>query len=131
MITALTNADLYQFTGDDLRYQHPLKGQVIYTPGIRHLAEAGNAYWLIDAIASYFGSPEMSRAMERDPRLRHMQFWKLTITNGSAVLVAEADADVAPFITQQIPFTDFPLPEVSIWAGFDGSHWTLYLPSEH
>jgi len=24
----------------------------------------------------------------------------------------------------------FPLPLIGIWAGFDGEHWTLYLPSK-
>ena len=36
-----------------------------------------------------------------------------------------------PFITQKIEYTDFPLDEIDIWAGFDGTRWTLYLPSEH
>jgi len=48
-----------------------------------------------------------------------------------AVLTAEADTGVKPFVTQEIPYTDFPLSEIAIWVGFDGSHWTLYLPSEH
>ncbi|MEL7089572.1 MAG: DUF6876 family protein [Planctomycetota bacterium] len=51
-------ADLRRFTGDDIRYRHELNPSVIYTPGVRYLAEQGQAYWLIDAIASYFRPPE-------------------------------------------------------------------------
>lgn len=131
MTSALTLNDLAQFTGDLERYRHPLNRHVIYTPGVQYLAEQAGAYWLIDAIASYFGSPLMRRAMEKDSRIRFMQFWKLTVSDASALLTAEADAGVQPFITQEIEFTDFPLPEIQIWTAFDGSHWTLYLPSEH
>lgn len=127
----LSESSLRQFTGDMLRYSHPLNRQVIYTPGVRYLADAGKAYWLIDAIASYFGSPEMNAAMERDRRLKQLHFWRLEVNKSSAVLIAEADASENPFIRQVIAFTDFPLERVEIWAGFDGLHWTLYLPSEH
>ena len=127
----LTLADLAQFTGDLERYKHPLNPQVIYTPGVQYLADKAKAYWLIDAIASYFGSPEMNVAQQQDYRLRQMQFWRLTVNGNSAVLGAEADAGEEPFIRQEIEHTDFPLEKIEIWAGYDGLHWTLYLPSEH
>ena len=127
----LSQADLNRFTGDLERYVHPLNRRVIYTPGVQHVAQAGQAYWLIDAIASYFGSEEMDEAIKRDYRLGSLQFWHLDVQGGRAVLTANADAGVEPFIRQEIPFTDFPLDHIDIWAGFDGSHWTLYLPSEH
>lgn len=128
----LTLDDLCQFTGDLLRYTTPLNRRVIYTPGVRYVAEAGQAYWLIDAIASYFGSQSMNSAMQRDSRLKSLQFWRLKVTeHGTAVLTAEADVGEERFIRQEIPYTDFPLAEIEIWAGFDGSLWTLYLPSEY
>ena len=52
-------------------------------------------------------------------------------TDRTAKLTCRADAGVAPAITQEIPFTDFPLDQIEIWAGFDGWHWMLYLPSEY
>ena len=131
MSNTLDLSDLKKFTGDSERYCHPLNRRVIYTPGVQYVANQASAYWLIDAIASYFGSPVMSQAMRRDTRLQYMQFWKLQVTGSSALLTAEADAGETPFITQQIPYTDFPLPQIEIWAGFDGTYWTLYLPSEH
>lgn len=127
----LCKSELRQFSGDMIRYVHPLNRKVNYTPGIRYVAEQGKAYWLLDAIASYFGSPIMQEAMAKDYRVKSMQFWRLVAKDESAVLTAEADAGVEPFITQEIPFTDFPLDQIDIWAGFDGSFWTLYLPSEH
>lgn len=131
MAYSLTLTDLRQFTGDDIRYRHPLNPKIIYTPGVQYVAENAGAYWLIDAIASYFGSAEMSRSMDQDSRLRYLQFWKLKRNGDSAVLSAEADSGETPFITQVIEYTDFPLEEIEIWAGRSGDAWTLYLPSEH
>lgn len=32
---------------------------------------------------------------------------------------------------QDIPYTDFPIDEISIYACWDGEHWVLMLPSEY
>ena len=129
--TRMTHAYLRQFTGDLERFYHPLNRRVIYTPGVQYVAQAGQAYWLIDAIASYFGSQLMQDATLIDPRHQSLQFWRLDVTNQSAVLTANADAGETPFIRQAIPYTDFQLDHIDIWAEFDGDRWTLYLPSEH
>lgn len=122
---------LRHFTGSERFYRHLLNRQVVFTEGVRFLAEQAEAFWLIDAIASYFGSPEMRAAMSSDPRLNSMQFWTLTVTDGRGELEMEADADEPAAITQDVPFTDFPLDRIDIWAGYSGESWTLYLPSEH
>ena len=128
----LTHHDLNLFTGDLERFRHWLCRRVIYTPGVHYLAERGQAHWLLDAIAFYFGSNDMVRAIERDKRLEDMQFWRLDVRDDrSAVLSARADSGEEPFILQSIEYTDFPLDYVDIWAAYDGEHWTLYLPSEH
>jgi hypothetical protein len=131
MTATLSTADLHQYTGDIIRYSHPLNPQVIYTPGVRHVAEQGGAYWLIDAMASYYGTDLMTAAINRDPRIASMHFWRLVVDGQAATLTAEADQGEEPFIRQDIEYTDFPLEKIEVWAGFDGAHWTLYLPSEH
>ena len=132
MTDKLTHDDLRQFTGDLERYRHALNRGVIYTPGVRYLAEKGGAYWLVDSIVSYYGTPLMTRVIATDPRLEDLQFWRLNVNpDRSAVLTCRADTGVKPAIRQQIEYTDFPLDYVDVWAGFDGSFWTLYLPSEH
>lgn len=132
MKPTITHADLQQFTGDSERFRHSLNPQVIYTPGVRFLAERGEAYWLINVIASYVGSELMQAAQQHDARLQSLQFWRLDVGNEqTALLTARADDGVEPFLSQPILWTDFPLDHVAIWAGFDGEYWTLYLPSEH
>jgi hypothetical protein len=127
----LPEIDLSQAGGGDERYK-TLNRRVIYTNGVKYLADECGAYWLIDAIASYYGTTKMQAAIEADCRLESLHFWRLDVADDeSAVLFARADSGVPPFVEQQIPYTDFPLESVQVWAGFDGKYWTLYLPSEH
>ena len=127
----LTHDNLRQFSGDLERTRHPLARRVIYTEGVRFVAEHGEAYWLIDELAFTILGGEIQRAGQSDSRIMELHFWRLNVKDHSATLTARADSDVEPFYTKEIPFTDFPLDHIDIWAAFDGEHWTLYLPSEH
>lgn len=128
----LSYEQLNEFRGDLIRFRHGINSRVIYTPGVRFLAEEGGAYWLLDVIASYLTPDFLQPAAEDDPRILDLHFWRLDVApDCSAVVRATADIGCPAFVTQRIPYTDFPLEGVSIWAGFDGRLWTLYLPSEH
>ncbi|MBK9126346.1 MAG: hypothetical protein IPM13_00895 [Phycisphaerales bacterium] len=132
MDTPLTHADLRQFTGDLERFRHPLARGVIYTPGIRYLASRAGAYWLIDEIALAIAWGVVAKAGGSDERVLSLHFWRLEVREDrSAMLTARADDGVPPFVTRHVPWTDFPLDHVDVWAGYDGRYWTLYLPSEH
>ncbi|WP_442483323.1 DUF6876 family protein [Aeoliella sp. SH292] len=126
-------AELQQFTGDSERYRHSLNRRVIFTPGVKYLADEAGAYWLIDAIASWIGSPEFNRAIAANNWLQYHHFWYLDVEldKHQAVLTARGDEDEPAFITQKIGFTDFPLEQMILYAGFDGTNWVIYLPSEH
>ncbi len=128
----LSPESLRQFTGTTGYYRHSLNRRVIYTDAIKFVAEEGGAYWLIDAIASWIGSKTFREAVSKDERIGEMHFWRLEVKEDrTAVLFAKADSPDEAFIIQSIPFTDFPLESIDIWAAYDGEHWTLYLPSEH
>lgn len=129
---AVLLAELHQFRGDLQRYRHPLNRRLLYTPGVQYLAESAGAYWLIDAVASWLGTPQYQAAAAADCRVDDLHFWKLTVrANSSATLTARVDSDVPPFLVQEIEFTDFCMESIDLWCGFDGQHYTLYLPSEH
>ena len=123
--------NLQRFTGSDQFIQHPVSRSVVYTEGVHYLAEETGAFCLVDAIASYFGSDEMRAELKADHRLKTFQVWTLYVEGSTASLVMAADKGEAPAICQEIAYTDFPLTEIDIWAGFNGLGWTLYLPSEH
>ncbi|GAB5407151.1 MAG: hypothetical protein Aurels2KO_53820 [Aureliella sp.] len=131
-MTTLTKQDLDQLCGDVVRYRHPLNRKIIYTPGVKHVAESGDAYWLVDAITFWMTSQDYLHATAYDERLCYMVFWTLEVKDDkSAVLTGRADSDAKAAFTQHVPYTDFPLSKIDIWAATDGQHWTLYLPSEH
>jgi|SRR5665213_729586 len=121
----LTQSDLDQFYGSENYYRN-FTG-LIYTDGIAFLAEHAGAYWLIDAIGSHQLDPKLKKG-----GLRDMQFWNLKVNpDKSAILTCREDSGIAPAITQEISFTDFPLPEIDIWVGRDERGMIAMLTSEY
>jgi Family of unknown function (DUF6876) len=96
--STLTHANLRQFTGDLERFWHSLAPEVIYTPGVKFVAESGSAYWLIDEIALAIAWGEILKAGETDPRILELHFWRLEVKDDSAKLTARADSDVPPYL---------------------------------
>ena len=119
----LHTSDLAQFTGSETAYRHCM-GRLVYTEGVQYLAEKGGAYWLIDAIASY----QPDKRITSCPELVDFQLWELAVgEDKSAKLTVRTDSDKPAAITQEIPFTDFPLERVKLYV----CNGTLLLPSEY
>ena len=118
--TILTAADLDQFTGSETWYRHGINRKVLYTEGAQFVAERGGAYWLLDEIALIQPYNEAVAAEE-------FQVWKLKVNaNRTAVLTCD-DGNGNIVFSKDIEFTDFPLPEITLWFANN----TIYLPSEH
>lgn len=118
---------LDQFTGTVNYYRH-WSGLILYTDGVQYLAETAQCHWLLDLIASH----QRDLSNHTDERLHEMQFWTLTVhADKSAELVCIADKGVPPAVTEPIDWTDFPLPEISLWVADGGNVMVAYLPSEH
>jgi hypothetical protein len=116
--------DLAYYSGTDNYYKHSLN--IVYTDGVKYVAEETGAYWLIDAIASY--ETQKFRQSEQ------FQVWRLLPTHtdkcpNKAVLICE-DGNDGELKRQTIPFTDFPfdaLPGPTFYFTND----VLMLPSEY
>lgn len=54
----------------------------------------------------------------------------LKVTGSSSVLTLE-DGNGGVRARQEIPYTDFPLPQQKLYACWDGQQWMLMLPSEY
>lgn len=117
-------AELAQFTGTENYHRFGMRRNVVATDGVKYLAENAKAYWLLDAIASYQGDKRITG------RLRDMQFWNLTVKGRGAILTCRADDGIPPAITQEIEYTDFPLPSIDLWVGC-GDLIVIMLPSEY
>ncbi len=103
----LRASDLAQFTGSECWYRHPLYPSITYTHGAQFVAEAGGAYWLLDAIVSHQHTARV--------RSELFQVWTLKVAQDrSAVLTCE-DGDHGLIASQPIAFADFPLAEITLW----------------
>ena len=110
---------LAQFHGTENWYKHWLG--LLYTDGIKYLAEEAKCYWLIDAIASY-----QTKKFLQDEELRDFQIWRLEVKDNAGTLICERDTD-NEVLTQKIPYTNFPLAEIKLYL----SQKVLMLPSEY
>jgi len=110
---------LSQFIGAERYYR--LNRRCLVTDGTKYLADEAGAYWLLDAAASYL--------LELDT-YDWFALVRLVVTECQAVLSLE-DGNGGVRASQQIPFTDFPLPEQILYACWDGDQWILMLTSEY
>ena len=80
------------------------------TDGAYYLYRNGAA-WLIDAIASY-----QTKKFLSSRKLREFQLWELRVgPNKTAVLTCREDSGRDPVVTQEIPYTDFPIPYIKLY----------------
>jgi hypothetical protein len=95
-----------------------IPGFPVATDGVIALAEAAGCFWFLDLIGSYQDNKRL------DPEF---QVWKLDVntTRQSGIVRGYNDSDL--IITQEIPFTDFPLEEMKLFL-MDG---VILLPSEY
>ena len=115
----LQEADLRQFTGTETWYRHPLARKVLYTDGVQHVAENGEAYWLIDILAFAQEIPALAA--------ESFQFWTLTVRPDHAATLACEGGNGKVVHTQEIPFTDSPLPVIKFYVTDN----VILLPSEY
>lgn len=123
----LNESHLAQFSCTEQWYRHPLCRRLIYTDGVKYVAENGGgqgAYWLIDAIASYQGSKELKG--------EEFQIWELTVDleKKTCVLTCRADTGLPALVTQEIEYTDFDLPYIKFYCEGTEEQMTLCLPAE-
>lgn len=112
-------AALQQFTGTTQYHRHP--SGILYTDGVKFLAENAGAYWLIDVIASW-----QPKAL-RDAWLREFQLWEVFVyPNRTARAVCSRDSEEEAF-RQEIASTDFPLNYVKLYV----ESGVILIPTEH
>ena len=116
----LSERDLRQFTGSENWYRHGINPNVLYTDGANYVAEEGGAYWLLDAIA-------ISQRYEKRVAAEPFQVWTLKVNSDRTASLVCGDGNDNIVYTQHIPFTDFPLDEITLWFANN----VIYLPSEH
>lgn len=135
----LDPAELAQFTGTMQYYAMTLlRRRFLATEGMHYVAEAAEAHWLLDLVASYLATKPLNRSC------RGFQVWRLRKLGPECQNQAEATCwtdtpDKSKRVVRQlIPMTDFPFEDVGgefiFWVeglGTPDSPWVALLPSEH
>lgn len=106
--TELESALQHFYGSENSYYRQTPSGRIDYTDGIRFLQQHG-CYWLIDAISSY-QTPEFKAEDDR-------QFWKLIVdlkTQQAKLICDDGNGNIR--VNREIPYTDFPLPEIKIYV---------------
>jgi hypothetical protein len=117
----LRREELGQFTGSENWYRHGLVRDVLFTDGVKHVADAGGAYWLIDEIA-------LAQRYEKSVAGEEFQLWKLAVNLDQHTGVLTCDDGNGNIVyAKPIPFTDFPLSEITLYYVNN----TILLPSEY
>lgn len=97
--------ELAQFHGTT-RYYKNFTG-LLFTDGIKYLADRAGSYWLIDLVGSY----------QRDLTGAQFQLWEVEVAEQFAGVVTMREDDNAPVLVRQsIPYTDFPLANFSFYC---------------
>ena len=118
-MTTFVSSKLTEFTGTERYYR--ISRRHLLTDGTKYLAEQAECFWMMDAIASHLmeiGTADWFVVV------------KTTVQN-SAALMVYSDGNGHEHARQEIPYTDFPLAEQTVYACWDGEHWVLMLPSEY
>jgi hypothetical protein len=117
-IKAELQCGLAMHTGTTRWFRHWSR-RLVYTEGVQYLAETAGAYWLIDLVASWCPHPTL--------RNEGFVVWKLTVQPDCTAIAIADDGNGRELARQDIPWTDFPLDEVSLYL----TDSTLLLPSEY
>ena len=110
---------LNQFTGTAKYYR--ISRRHLLTDGTKYLAEEAECFWMMDAIASHLSE------IGTDDWFVQV---RMTVNDNRATMIYE-DGNGKEHARQEIPFTDFPMPAVSLYACWDGEHWVIMLPGEY
>ena len=93
----------------------------LLTDGTKYLAEEAECFWMMDAIASHLC--EIGTA-------DWFVLVRVEVTESRAVMIYE-DGNGHEHARQEIPYTDFPLNSIMLYASWDQENWVIMLPSEY
>lgn len=113
--------DLQYFYGSETWYRH--QADMLYTEGVKFLADKCQCYWLIDLVYSYQHREKFS--------IEPFQVWEVKVDlEAQTAVVTATDGNDHLLAKQVIPYTDFPLEYIKLYYT-ESEDWVLMLPSEY
>ena len=111
---------LAQFTGSEQFFRHGLVRSIVFTEGVKYVADEAGAYWLIDEIA-------LAQKYEPKVRAEEFQVWDLIVADDHSAVLKCDDGNGHEVFSKRIGWTDFPAPSIRFYA----CNSTILLPSEY
>jgi len=121
--------ELAQFTGTEKWYRHALNRNLIYTDGVKFLAENGGeqgAYWFIDKVACEI-APLLKSKNERFGCINLC----VGVIDKNQAMVLVTDGNDKQLAASHIHYTDMQSGDWKFYLIDDETHMTLLLPSEY
>lgn len=119
-MSKIFNSDnLSQFTGRERYYR--ISRRHLLTDGTKYLAELASCFWLMDVIASH-----LTEIGTND----WFVIIKTKVKRNRSVIVYE-DGNGNELARQEIPYTDLPADQITLYGCWDTEHWVIMLPSEY
>ena len=115
----LDSTTLAQFTGTGSYYR--ISRRHVLTDGTKYLSEKGACFWMMDAIASHLceiGTDDWFVVV------------RMNVACNKATMIYE-DGNDHELARQEIPYTDFALDTITLYACWDQQHWVIMVPSEY
>jgi hypothetical protein len=119
-IKQLTKDVLRQFTGTETWYRHGFARDVLYTDGVRHVAENAEADWLLDEIV-------LAQKFDQCLAEEAFQVWTLKVNEDRTATLTCEDGNLNAVYHKEIEYTDFPLDQITLWF----TNNVILLPSEY
>jgi hypothetical protein len=96
-----------------------LNRNILFTDGVKYVADAGGAYWLLDRIVSeQMSASAVGRA--------DFQSWTLKVRANRTAILSCANAEGEIILMAEVTYTDFPLAEITL----NLKNGVIYLPNE-
>jgi hypothetical protein len=107
------------FTGTERYYR--ISRRHLLTDGTKYLAENAGCFWMMDAIASHLSEIGTSDWFVQV---------RVNVKDSRATIIYD-DGNGKEHARQDIPYTDFPLDMITLYACWNGENWVIMLPSEY
>jgi hypothetical protein len=103
--------------GSEGRTRHYFNPRLIFTEGVKAVADAAGAYWLLDIVATEV-APICLRMWEQEQE--HMAFLHVQVAHEGATLWLDRDMGEPRLWERRIEFTDFPTGNWMFYLAIDG-----------
>ena len=90
--------------------------RILLTDGVQQLCEDAQCFWLMDIIGSH------------QPKIKNQPFqvWKLAVKDRSGK-VSATDGNDKVIAKQNVPYTDFPLEELTLYVADGGGRYQVIM----